>query len=615
MTHTPLTRGMHRLAPSSLADLSFNGEISDDGLHALVDVLGNAAVLPRLVKLEFVLQGLESKCTTDGLIALDSISHHRPALCVVTDRRYVGHARSKRGGGGGTLGSRVGSHLQAESVQRNVSDHGNLRQASVRSSVRSSVRWLGSSRQASVSSLGSTRQASVRSLGSTRQASAGSLLGVFSRRRASSTRSGAEEGGSGTAGILLTDELHRPPQRQVEQRLLDQRMKCTNSGQSKTRADWWDHWYGGLIEPTVRSGAVALLDGAWLLNLAQTPGARIQPRQSLPYEAFVSIDELKAVTDGEYRLPIIALSYVWLTPHHPDPLGFTLGLVGQVLPLFLRKLKRVGIFWDFASLLQPPNPTAGVMRSPAEDGLFRQGLGSLADLYAHQYTYVLRFTKLPENYPLGYALPEGSPVAAYADRGWPFVETCWASMTKSNVRLLDLGGMSGTQTTFKGLLNECKARNGRPPPLTPSAFASLVADKQFTNGSTDHPLTIALYEASFAKHFGLARELAYHENRWTDDDAKLVAAVLASGACTSLVSIFMRNNRIGDAGAKALALALSREALPSLQRVNLQGNRELGEEGVAALHAAMEGMSGADGAPTLMVEGAGTGAWKALVRG
>ena len=56
----------------------------------------------------------------------------------------------------------------------------------------------------------------------------------------------------------------------------------------------WDYLGGAEVEPLLRSGAVALLDAKWLVDRA-AKGLRIERRQDLPPEAFISLDDLKAV--------------------------------------------------------------------------------------------------------------------------------------------------------------------------------------------------------------------------------------------------------------------------------------------------------------------------------
>ena len=76
----------------------------------------------------------------------------------------------------------------------------------------------------------------------------------------------------------------------------------------------WRELRGHELEAALKSGAIRLLDGGWLVACAER-GERIRRRQDLPPEAFISLEELKAA--AEYVLPIICLSYAWLHPDHP----------------------------------------------------------------------------------------------------------------------------------------------------------------------------------------------------------------------------------------------------------------------------------------------------------
>ena len=79
----------------------------------------------------------------------------------------------------------------------------------------------------------------------------------------------------------------------------------------------WRKLRGHELEAALKSGAIALLDGRWLVACAER-GERIRRRQDLPPEAFIPLEELKAACRGHpYGLPIICLSYAWLHPDHP----------------------------------------------------------------------------------------------------------------------------------------------------------------------------------------------------------------------------------------------------------------------------------------------------------
>eukprot|EP00966_Prymnesium_polylepis_P157941 3650304-Prymnesium_polylepis.1 len=54
----------------------------------------------------------------------------------------------------------------------------------------------------------------------------------------------------------------------------------------------WRYFHGHDLEAALKSGAIRLLDGGWLVDCAER-GERIRRRQDLPPEAFISLEELK----------------------------------------------------------------------------------------------------------------------------------------------------------------------------------------------------------------------------------------------------------------------------------------------------------------------------------
>ena len=122
-------------------------------------------------------------------------------------------------------------------------------------------------------------------------------------------------------------------------------------------SDDWSRFGGDEIEAALRGGAIALLDGAWVVRCAARAGGRIQRRQDLPDEAFLSLDAIKAAGIVRDALPVAVVSYPWLHPEHPDPRGDTLRLLARVLEAFIThekegKQQPWALFWDFASLHQ-----------------------------------------------------------------------------------------------------------------------------------------------------------------------------------------------------------------------------------------------------------------------
>eukprot|EP00966_Prymnesium_polylepis_P246265 5696003-Prymnesium_polylepis.1 len=73
----------------------------------------------------------------------------------------------------------------------------------------------------------------------------------------------------------------------------------------------WDKHLGPALEAPLRSVAIRLLDGKYVVEMAEE-GRAMQPRQLLPPEAFISLDEIKAEGVCFSGLRIFCISYPWL---------------------------------------------------------------------------------------------------------------------------------------------------------------------------------------------------------------------------------------------------------------------------------------------------------------
>ena len=110
-------------------------------------------------------------------------------------------------------------------------------------------------------------------------------------------------------------------------------------------------------------------------------------------------------------LLFVVLSYRWLSGPHPDPDGFHLALVANMIgdcghtnlghfshvrrmifePLGLADEADFALFWDFPSLFQEP-------RSHSQLVLFRIGLKSSNIWYGHAHTVVWMQPSLPKGF-------------------------------------------------------------------------------------------------------------------------------------------------------------------------------------------------------------------------
>ncbi|EOD25248.1 hypothetical protein EMIHUDRAFT_206463 [Emiliania huxleyi CCMP1516] len=391
----------------------------------------------------------------------------------------------------------------------------------------------------------------------------------------------------------------------------------------------WRKFGGGDLESVLASGAVALLDAQWIISHAEAGGV-LSHRQALPKEAFLSLADLVEATDENVSsLPVAALSYPWLTKDHPDPRGANLARVARALKALLTDndgmITRLGVFWDFGSLHQHPDPPNGVLRTEEQNALFKHGLGCLGTLYSHPQTFVLRLTSFPDGHEAG-DQAEGTNVAKYFDRGWCYTEQCWAGTTKASYLSLDLGKMrDGVEYDSRGLVGDCVQDGGRRPPLLPSAFAAELEKKSFTNGKDDKPLVKRLYEAAFEEQFGKATLLNYFGLGWGDAEAVQLAETLivdsqpaelaalfkeqGAAECTELMAVCEERgiklpmqteldySGLGWGGAEAAQLAevLASGAAPRLETLNLNRRRgletlnlnQIGDEGCKALAAAL----------------------------
>ena len=169
-----------------------------------------------------------------------------------------------------------------------------------------------------------------------------------------------------------------------------------------------------------------------------------------------------------------------------------------------------------------------------------------------------------------------------------FTESSWATMTKDFCFCLDLGQLTGEEKDKQAIIEAC-TKGARAPPLLPDEFVAEMADKSFTNGKDDKPLTERLYREAFAETFGQAKELDYAYLGWGDADAAKLARLIESGVLTQLEELRLWHNAIGDAGAAALAAAIGKGGAPALKAVYLDSNPASGaaeeavEEAVAKL--------------------------------
>lgn len=349
--------------------------------------------------------------------------------------------------------------------------------------------------------------------------------------------------------------------------------------------DYYVHFC--MIKSLLESGAVALVRAAWLVNFASTGGDIVlPPREDLPPSAFWSVSDLfdgRCLRRGH---EIVAISYRWLSPEHPDPQGEHLHSLREVLTAWTCLqtgliLDRIAIFFDWCSLQQAP-------RSRDEDASVDHARAHAGIWYAHRETHVWVFSSVPPG------------VEAYQSRGWPSFEVAVATLLKPAERLLDFGrresgahhherGWPMSEAAIGALVaaNVSKFERGtlrlcvapRQLPYSPKAFARMMQDKRLGDPG-DRNLLLQQYTQAFCAMTTLTKNLDLSKMELESTDCDRVAEILP--CFQRLEELNLAGNEIADFGAAALA-----EAVPhcsTLKRLFLHDNEvEMGTEGAERL--------------------------------
>ena len=100
-----------------------------------------------------------------------------------------------------------------------------------------------------------------------------------------------------------------------------------------------------------------------------------------------------------------------------------------------------------------------------------------------------------------------------------------------------------------------------------------MAQKVFTNGKDDRPLTIELYRQSYFQHLSHVTRLDYATLSWGDLEAESLGKAIATGVFGNLSALILRRNQIGDTGLLQLVEAMrTPDVLPMLDNIDLSFN-------------------------------------------
>merc|ERR1712062_564882 len=149
----------------------------------------------------------------------------------------------------------------------------------------------------------------------------------------------------------------------------------------------------------------------------------------------------------------------------------------------------------------------------------------------------------------------------YNQRGWPTWEQTVSQLLCINNGVLDIGELSlgaishgAKLSPFKQILKKCSTENSRYPPIVPEDFEKLISSKTFTRGDIDCSRVKDNYRRNFGHATSCATKFDFQRLGWGDNEARAIAKVLPY--CPNLETLYLRGNRISDAGGCALAAAL-----------------------------------------------------------
>ena len=161
-------------------------------------------------------------------------------------------------------------------------------------------------------------------------------------------------------------------------------------------------WQLKAIYDATENDAIAWVSVGYLMSIADAGGV-LQRRQDIPRDAFLTVEEVK-------NQALYVLQYRWLSQTHPDPEGFYLKQLVEVL----KKEKahpRDGVFWEFASLYQSPH-------TDYQYELFKVGLRAFDRV---RMSFRVACIVLPD-------LPEGFTGSRFWESGWDYVEFLQSSL-------------------------------------------------------------------------------------------------------------------------------------------------------------------------------------------
>jgi len=280
---------------------------------------------------------------------------------------------------------------------------------------------------------------------------------------------------------------------------------------------WWGNAFGDIVEAQLELSD--LVDAQYLIALAQQQDGVVPRWQDLPQAARISKRNVWRLKSWNcHGVPVLCLSYCWLSKTHPDPIGEQLRWLLPILLVMVEKAKQygehctIGVMQDYLSYPQSP------LRSTEEKLAKKRGMRALNSWYSHEFTFTLLVTCSPS------AAPEHTNRRLYEQRGWCLTERSLSSLVKHALCLWDLAKLD-TVTGHSHIEELFTKRSGRPSPIDPERFSvklreQVAAGEVGFTSNADLEFVIELYRTGFENAFNNAQDgsISYQGLHWTDEE-------------------------------------------------------------------------------------------------
>ena len=141
-------------------------------------------------------------------------------------------------------------------------------------------------------------------------------------------------------------------------------------------------WQLKALYDATENGAIAWVSVEYLKSISDG-GGFLPRRQDVPRDAFLTVEEVK-------NQALFVLTYRWLEREHPDPKGFRLKQLFEVLKKE-NAHPRDGVFWDWTALYQRP-------RTDDQDELFKMGLKASIQVFSSFRVGCIVLPEVPVDY-------------------------------------------------------------------------------------------------------------------------------------------------------------------------------------------------------------------------